>query len=294
MVGRDDAVETLATLLVSRRFVSVVGPGGVGKTTVAISVGHAMLDAFGDAVYFVDLSAVSDPALVPSTAAAVLGVISQTQDPLPNLLAFLADRRVLLILDNCEHVINAAALLTERLFSEALQVHILTTSHEAPRVEGENVHILEYPIPNERLTAAEALAGSAVQLFMDRAFAAGHTAELTDADAPVVAGICSRLDGIPFAIELAASRVAAYGLQGTADLLSNRFKLLWQGRRSPRLGSRPSWQCWIGVSISCPIATGACSAVSRPLSASSHLRQPRQSRPTTKQTLSKWPKLPPA
>jgi predicted ATPase len=108
----------------------------VGKTTVAISVGHAMLDAFGDAVYFVDLSAVSDPALVPSTAAAVLGVISQTQDPLPNLLAFLADRRVLLILDNCEHVINAAALLTERLFSEAPQVHILTTSHEALRVEG--------------------------------------------------------------------------------------------------------------------------------------------------------------
>jgi predicted ATPase len=95
-----------------------------------------MLDTFGDAVYFVDLSAVSDPALVPSTAAAVPGVISQTQDPLPNLLAFLADRRVLLILDNCEHVINAAALLTERLFSEAPQVHILTTSHEALRVEG--------------------------------------------------------------------------------------------------------------------------------------------------------------
>jgi hypothetical protein len=87
MVGRDD-VECLATLLVSRRFVSVVGPGGVGKTTVAISVGHAVLDAFGDAVYLVDLSAVSDPALVPSTVAAALGVISQTRDPLPGLLTF--------------------------------------------------------------------------------------------------------------------------------------------------------------------------------------------------------------
>jgi predicted ATPase/DNA-binding winged helix-turn-helix (wHTH) protein len=235
MVGRDDTVEVLSMLLASRRFVSVVGPGGMGKTTVAISVGHTLLDAFDDAVYFVDLGAVTDPALVPGAAAAALGVISQTQDALPDLLAVLADRRVLLILDNCEHVINAAVLLTERLYSEAPQVHILTTSREALRAEGEQVHLLaplDYPTPGEQLTAAQALATSAVQLFMDRAFAAGYTAKLTDADAPVVAGICSRLDGIAFVIELAASRVAVYGLQGTADLLSNRFKLLWQGRRS--------------------------------------------------------------
>jgi predicted ATPase/DNA-binding winged helix-turn-helix (wHTH) protein len=235
MVGRDAAVETLSMLLASRRFVSVVGPGGMGKTTVAISIAHALLDEFGGAVYFVDLGAVTDATLVPSAVAAVLGVFGQTQDPLPGLLAFLAGRRLLLVLDNCEHVIDAAASLTERLHREVPQVHILTTSRESLRVEGEHVHLLvplDYPTASEGLTAAEALATPAVQLFMERAFASGHTADLTDADAPTVAAICGRLDGIALAIELAGSRVGAYGLQGTADLLSNRFKLLWQGRRS--------------------------------------------------------------
>jgi predicted ATPase/DNA-binding winged helix-turn-helix (wHTH) protein len=235
MVGRDGAVDTLSMLLASRRFVSVVGPGGMGKTTVAISIAHALLDEFGGAVYFVDLGAVTDAALVPGAVAAVLGVFGQAEDPLPGLLAFLAGRRLLLVLDNCEHVIDAAASLTERLHREVPQVHILTTSRESLRVEGEHVHLLvplDYPTAREDLTAAEALATPAVQLFMERAFASGYTLDLTDADAPTVAAICSRLDGIALAIELAGSRVGTYGLQGTADLLSNRFKLLWQGRRS--------------------------------------------------------------
>ncbi len=235
MIGRDSAVETLSTLLASRRFVSVVGPGGLGKTTVAVSVAYALLDDFGDAVYFVDLGAVSDSPLVPGAVAAALGVFVQAQDTVPTLLAFLAGRRVLLVLDNCEHVIDAAASLAERLFIDAPQVHILTTSREALRVEGEHVHLLaplEYPVVREDLTATEALASPAVQLFMDRAFASGHASSLTDLDAPAVAAICSRLDGVALAIELAGSRVGTYGLQGTSDLLSNRFKLLWQGRRS--------------------------------------------------------------
>jgi predicted ATPase/DNA-binding winged helix-turn-helix (wHTH) protein len=235
MVGRDGAVEALSKLLVSRRFVSVVGPAGMGKTTVAVSVAHALLDRFGDAVYFVDLGAITDPTLVPTAIAAVLGVFGQVQDPLPGLLAFLAGRRLLLVLDNCEHVIDVVAPLTERLYREAPQAHILTTSREALRVEGEHVHILaplDFPTTREDLTAAEVLASPAVQLFMERAFASGYTSALTDADAPTVAAICSRLDGIALAIELAGSRVGAYGLGVTADLLSNRFKLLWQGRRS--------------------------------------------------------------
>jgi predicted ATPase/DNA-binding winged helix-turn-helix (wHTH) protein len=235
MVGRDGAVETLSLLLTSRRFVSVVGPGGMGKTTVAVSIAHTLLDEFGGAVYFVDLGAVTDATLVPSAVAAVLGIFGQEQDPLSDLLAFLAGRRLLLVLDSCEHVIDAAASLTERLHREVPHLHILTTSRESLRVEGEHVHLLtplHYPMVRADLTAAEALATPAVQLFMERAFASGYTPDLTDGDAPAVADICGRLDGIALAIELAGSRVGAYGLQGTADLLSNRFKLFWQGRRS--------------------------------------------------------------
>ena len=222
-------------MLTARRFVSVVGPGGMGKTTVAVSVAHALLDEFGHAVYFVDLGAVTDETLIVSTVATALGVPGQSQDSLAGLVSFLAGRRLLLVLDNCEHVIDAAASLTEYLHREAPRIHILTTSREALRVEGEHVHHLvplSYPTAKANLTAAEALATPAVQLFMERAFASGYTSKLTDDDAPTVATICSRLDGIALAIEIAGSRVGAYGLRETAHLLDNRFKLLWQGRRT--------------------------------------------------------------
>ena len=235
MIGRDGAVEALSVLLASRRFVSLVGPGGLGKTTVAVAVAHALLDDFGDAVHFVDLGAIRDATLVPSTVATVLGVLVQAQDPLPSLLAFLAGRRILIVLDSCEHVIDAAASLTARLYSDAPKAHLLTTSRESLRVEGEHVHLLAplgYPAAKDDLTAAEALASPAVQLFMECAFASGYALSLTDAEAPAVASICRQLDGIALAIELAGSRVGAYGLRGTSALLRNRFKLLWQGRRS--------------------------------------------------------------
>ena len=235
MVGRKTTVEALSEFLVLRRFVSVVGPGGMGKTTVAVSVAHVLLEEFSNGVFFVDLGAVTDASVVANAVATAVGSSVQVHDPIPGLMAFLTGRRVLLILDNCEHVIDVAASLAERLYNDAPEVHILTTSREALRAKGEYVHLLtalDYPTVHEDLTAAEALATPAVQLFMDRAFASGHSGSLNDADAPTVASICSRLDGIALAIELAASRVGTCGLQGTADLLNNRFKLLWQGRRS--------------------------------------------------------------
>src|SRR6202011_1863915 len=187
------------------------------------------------AVFFVDLGALTDPGLVPTAVASALGFMMQAQDPFLSLLAFLGDRRVLLLLDSCEHVIDAAAALAEPVVSEAPQAHILVTSREALRVEGEHVHLLyplEGPADPVGLTAAEALTFPAVQLFMERAAASGNRSELSDADAPSVASICRRLDGIALAIELAASRVSSHGIRGTAELLDNRFKLLWQGRRT--------------------------------------------------------------
>lgn len=235
MVGREETVAALCSLLKSRRFVSIVGAGGIGKTTVALGVGHALLRDYDDGACFVDLGALTDADHIPGSVATTLGCLVQTQDPMSDLLAFLADKRILLMLDSCEHLIDAVAKLAERLIGEAPMLDILATSREALRAEGENVYLLGplgSPDEDDAQTAARALASPAVQLFIDRAAAGGHRFELTDADAPVVAGICRRLDGIPLAIELAASRAGVYGIQGIAELLENRFRLLWQGRRS--------------------------------------------------------------
>jgi predicted ATPase/DNA-binding winged helix-turn-helix (wHTH) protein len=233
MVGRDDTVHVLSTQLMMSRFVSVIGPGGMGKTTVAVAVAHALLSGFGDAVFFVDLAPISDPQLVPTTVALALGFMWQTQDPLANLLAFVSDKKILLVLDNCEHVIDVAATLAERVVNEAPQAHVIATSREALRAEGEHVYqlrALDCPPEDAALTATDVLLYPAAQLFMEGATAGGYGSELSDNDGQAVARICRRLDGIPLAIELAASRTASHGIAGIEALLQNRFGLLWQGR----------------------------------------------------------------
>ncbi len=235
IVGRRETIETLSRLVHEHRFVSIVGPGGMGKTTVAVAAAHALLDDFHGAVFFVDLASLTDPALVPDAVAATLRFRSPGRDALSGLLAFLAARRLLLVLDNCEHVVATVASLAERVHRDAPQVHMLTTSRESLRVEGEHVHLLRpLDVPQEglALTAASAMASPAVQLFIERAAASGHVEELDDADAAIVVDICRRMDGIALAIELAASRVGSYGIRGTAGVLEYRFRLLWQGRRS--------------------------------------------------------------
>jgi predicted ATPase len=235
LIGRDDTIRGLSAQLMMYRFVSIIGPAGIGKTTVAISVAHLLLDGFNGAVFFVDLAALTDAKLVPMTVARALGLMVPTQDPLRSLPGFIGDRKILLVLDNCEHVIDSAATLAERVVCETPQTHVLTTSREALRVEGEHVHLLyalDCPPVEGRLTAAEALNYPAAQLLMERAAASGHDAVLTDLDALIVATICRRLDGIALAIELAASHVGSLGIRGVGELLDNRFSLLWHGRRT--------------------------------------------------------------
>jgi len=235
MVGRIEAVREIAELLGAKQFVTIHGPGGIGKTTTAISVGHNELATFAGAVYFLDLGELSEPRLIPSAIASVFKLSVQSIDPTPNLLAFLRSKRLLLILDNCEHMVEPIAALAERIFHEAPQVSILATSRETLQVEGEYVYrlpALECPLDGGEQSAEQLLSYPAAHLFVDRVIASGHHLELTDSDAAVVAEVCRKLDGIPLAIELAAARVGTYGLRATATLLDNRLRLLWTGRRT--------------------------------------------------------------
>jgi predicted ATPase/DNA-binding winged helix-turn-helix (wHTH) protein len=235
MVGRADDVLALSTQLAAARFVTIVGAGGVGKTTVAVAVAHDLVEAFAGAVLFVDLGMLSNPRLAATAVASMLNLSVHSDDATPSLIAYLRDRRVLLILDTCEHLIEGVAALAARIFGAAPQVHILATSREALQVEGEHVYKLEplaCPPGDPRLTAAVAQTFAATQLFMERAAASGARMDFNDTDAAIVASICRRLDGVPLAIELAARHVEAHGLEQIAALLDQRLTLLWHGPRT--------------------------------------------------------------
>lgn len=241
MVGRTDGVAALSAELASSRLVTIVGPGGVGKTTLAVAVAHDQVPGFDGAVLFTDLAALDDASLVPTAVASLLGLSVRSSDPTSSLAAYLRDKRMLLVLDNCEHVIEAAAALANRLLRAAPQLHILATSREALRVEDEHVHRLSplaCPPDDPALTVGAALTYPAVELFVERAAANGTRLHLDDGDARIVASICRKLDGVALAIELAAGSVSAYGLQETGALLDRQLGLLRLGQRTAPLRQR--------------------------------------------------------
>jgi predicted ATPase/DNA-binding winged helix-turn-helix (wHTH) protein len=235
VVGRDGTISALITQLARRRFLTIVGPGGIGKTTVAITVADRARASYENGAWYVELAPLSDLDLVPSALCAVLGMSVSGGNPLSALIAWLRDKHILLVLDNCEHVIGAAAALAETVLKAAPGVSILTTSREPLRAEGETLHrlaALDLPSNSVDLTTADALRYSAIQLFNERAMAAVDSFALADADVPAVFEICRRLDGIPLALELAAARVGVFGVSDLAAQLDDRFHVLMSGRRT--------------------------------------------------------------
>ncbi|QPF93565.1 ATP-binding protein [Bradyrhizobium commune] len=236
MVGRSKVVLEIQHLLqTEQRLITILGAGGMGKTTVALSVGHGALADFSGAVFFVDLSTATDNEQVIGAVAAALGLAPHLVDPREALLNFLRTRRALVILDSCEHLIESAAEIADHIFRNAPDIYILATSREILRVAGEHVLRLcplDCPPEQPRLTASEVLAYPAVRLFAERVSARRGNFSLSDDEAPMVAEICRKLDGIALAIELAAGRAAVFGVRNTVARLGSHLDLLKFGRRT--------------------------------------------------------------
>ena len=235
MIGRETVVSEVSDKLRNERLLTLLGPGGIGKTTIALAVGRAAAERFGGEVYFVDLECLTDPRHVAGAVATSLGVALKSNDPCLELVNLVRSRKFLIILDSCEHVIEAVAPLAEQLYRQTEEIDILTTSRESLNVEGEHcfrVPPLDCPPDGLEQTANAVLRYPAVQLFVRRVAARAGSVVLTDEEAPFVAEICRRLDGIPLAIELAAGQVAALGLKNTVARLVSRPELLRLSHRT--------------------------------------------------------------
>ena len=232
-VGRDEAMREIAALLGEYRLVTVAGPGGAGKTRLAGEVASRVVDRFADGVWLAELAPVRDPALVAGVVAAALGLRDLPGVPAAEALArMLARQQLLLVLDNCEHVIGAAASLCAGLLLACDDVRVLATSREPLRVAGEaRYRLAPLALPGLEDSAEAAAGCEAVALFADRARRADARFALTSEIGPLVARLVARLDGMPLAIELAAARVEALGVTQLLDRIDDRFELLVAGDR---------------------------------------------------------------
>jgi predicted ATPase/class 3 adenylate cyclase len=248
-VGRQGAIAELRELLFKHRLLTLSGPGGIGKTRLALQLAADVLEHFADGVWFVELASLSDPKLVPQTVARLLGVVERPGIPdAVSITEFLAARHALLILDNCEHVADACATLTDTLLRGAAHLRILATSREVLRVPGERLYALpplSVPTGDElNLEAARHYPG--VALFVDRAREQQSSFEVSPRNLPGIIAICRELDGIPLALELAAARVRSMSIENIALRLSDRFRLLGSGSRTalPRHQTLAAMVAW--------------------------------------------------
>jgi predicted ATPase/DNA-binding CsgD family transcriptional regulator len=236
-IGRDAEIVSVLNKLADERLVTLTGPGGVGKTRLALEVAASAVDQehYPDGVWLIELAALSDPLLVPQAVATPLGVRAAAQARLEqSLVNFVRPRRMLLVLDNCEHLVDTCAKLAEMLLRACAGLHILATSREPLKIAGEwtwRVAPLPVPTTPEPISAEQLLDFASARLFVDRASAAAGF-KLTDQLAPAVARVCQRLDGIPLALELAAARVAVVGVAELRARLDDALRLLVDGSRT--------------------------------------------------------------
>src|SRR5438876_4734629 len=235
-IGRETEVAEIKHLISRTRLLTLTGSGGNGKTRLALQTAAEMVDHFANGVWFVDMAAVLDSTLIATTVATTLRLREQPgQTMLETLVAFLRGKRLLLIFDNCEQIVSACAVLAEKLLKACPELHILATSREALAVAGETTwRVPSLPVPPAQpLDSFEKLAENpSVRLFVDRSTSVVPDFQLTAGNAPAVAKICRRLDGIPLAIELAAARVKMISPEEIALRLNDRFRLLTGGSRT--------------------------------------------------------------
>lgn len=235
-IGREEETATLESLLAKSRLVTLTGSGGTGKTRLSLQVAANVLERFPDGAWLVELAPMNDPAFVAAAVTGVLGLKEQPGIPaVQTLVEHLKSKRLLLVLDNCEHLLDACAKLVDDILRQCPGVQILVTSREALGISGETIYrvpSLSLPDPKQPQTPESLSHFEAVRLFIDRATQVQTTFTVTNQNAPALASICQRLDGIPLAIELAAARVRSLSLEAINDKLDQRFRLLTGGSRT--------------------------------------------------------------
>ncbi|HZC96860.1 MAG TPA: winged helix-turn-helix domain-containing protein [Bradyrhizobium sp.] len=235
VIGRERLLREVEEKLREHRFVTLHGACGIGKTTVAVAVGHVLVDEFRGRVHFVDLASLTGPNQVAPAIGQSLGLALESNEAALELVGLAHSRKLLLILDNCEHVVEAAALIAEQLYQETAQVHLLTTSRELLKVEGERCYripALDFPPDHVSHTADALLRFPAVRFFVERAMADG--AVFDDGEMQLVAEMCQKMDGVPLAIERVAGQVAALDLQNAGGLSRSEVLELGQRTANPR------------------------------------------------------------
>jgi predicted ATPase/class 3 adenylate cyclase len=233
-VGREREVADIQRLLASGRLLTLVGPGGIGKTRLALHAAAHVLDGYSDGVWFVELAAIGTPTLVPREVAQVLGIREEVGTTLTQTICTtLKARRLLLILDNCEHLVFACAALIDELVRAVPDIRVIATSREALCIAGEQTYLLPaLSLPDAKARVEDQARSHAVQLFVERAQLHKPTFTLTAQCASAIAEICKQLDGIPLALELAAAKVGTMSLVKIASRLGNRLSLLTDGSRT--------------------------------------------------------------